>query len=246
MSELPKASTAKPKAPSNDTARKAVAVRALPTTLRLDVAGATLDSLESGLAADCGFPATDRAVWYRVDDPSGLGFVVDASGSDHRVGIAMLGGDPRDNVLMGCSGGSVLTASGGPAGPFYLAALSDARTATHLELAFRALPAPAATVTLDAVGALDGGGARLSGTYSCTGSGSPTTVTISGRLSQGGTQGISSPVDGTCDGATHAWSLLVTGPQAFSTGTAQAVVTASACSGPGCTNKTAQGTVTLS
>lgn len=242
----PSVAAAQPKAPKNDTARKAT-VAAVPSTARLDVAGATLDSLESGLAADCGFPATDRAVWYRVDDPAGKGFVVDASGSDHPVGIAMLGGDPRDNVLMGCSRGAVLTASGGPSGPFYLAVLSDAgATTTHLRLVLRDLPTPTAAVTLDSVGALEDGGARLTGSYSCQGTGTPVTVTISGRLSQSGNEGISSPVDGVCDGATHPWSLLVSGPTAFQSGAAQGVVTASACAGPGCATKTAEGTVTLS
>jgi hypothetical protein len=219
----------------------------LPWTARLDVAGATLDALESGLATDCGFPATDRAVWYRVDDPDGLGFVADASRSDHPVGIAVLGGDPRDNVLMGCSRGSVLTASGGPTGPVYVAILSDAHATSHVAVDFHALvAAPAVAATLDSVGTLDAGAARLAGTYSCSGSGA-VTVSVAGSLAQGADlTGIASPADGVCDGALHPWSLVVSGPSAFQPGPAQGEVTVSACAGAVCTHETARGPVTLS
>src|SRR5699024_9323827 len=75
----PVAPAPKPKRPANDTAKKAVAVGPLPWSTQLDVAGATLDTLEAGLATDCGLATADRAVWYRVDDPNGVGFVADAS-----------------------------------------------------------------------------------------------------------------------------------------------------------------------
>ncbi|KRF27383.1 DUF6299 family protein [Phycicoccus sp. Soil802] len=101
-------------------------------------------------------------------------------------------------------------------------------------------------VTLDAVGTLEAGAARLTGTYSCSGSGAAT-VSISGSLTQGSdVEGISSPVDGVCDGVVHPWSLAMSGPSAFQPGPAQGEVTVSACAGAPCTHDTARGQVTLS
>jgi len=216
--------------PANDASRGAVLIPGLPTTAALDVAGATLDRLEAGLAADCGSPTTDRAVWFRYDDPAGLGFVADASGSDHPVRLALLGGDPRNNVLMGCSAGPVLTASAGPTGPFHVAVLSDARqAASRLQVRFRAIDAaPDGTVTLDADGRLSSGKAVLTGTYSCTG-GSAVSASVSAEAAQGAATGIAAPAEVVCDGAVHPWTLVVSGPADFERGTVAAAATISTC-----------------
>ncbi|MGO4342230.1 DUF6299 family protein [Pedococcus sp. 2YAF34] len=231
--------------PRNDSYRGATVVADLPTTLREGVAAASLDRLETGLAQDCGLPTADRAVWFRYDDPDGAGFVVDASASDHPVAIALLS-DPKANVLMGCSGGPVLTASPGPTGPFWVAVLSDtAQGATTVSVTFRApATAPAAQATLDPTGTVASDGkVALSGRYSCA---AGATGAIGGGLIQGTTSGIATPVDLTCDGTTHTWHLVVSGPTAFAVGSGEAAVDLSACSGTACSHPRASGTVTLS
>lgn len=230
--------------PRNDSYRSATVVRSLPTTFGQDVAGATLDTLEAGLSQDCGLPTADRAVWFRYDDPQGAGFVVDASASDHPVAIALLS-DPRANVLMGCSRGPVLTASPGPTGPFYVAVLSDTTPGTTaLSVGFRALPtAPAAQVTVDPTGTVAADGTvTLTGSYSCA---SGATGAVSAALAQGTVTGQSVPADLTCDGATHTWRLVLSGPSPFAAGPATASVDVSACAGASCSHPRTTGTVTL-
>ena len=201
--------------PANDTAAGATVITSLPTTITQDTTAATTDSLDASLNADCGAPATNASVWFQYTDTTGNGFVATMGSSDYTGGFMVTEGDPSQGNLVAC-GPTTVGVRTTPGQTYYVVAFSDtAVNGGHLEVTFdKAPPMPDLSVTADPKGlAYKDGSAQVSGTYTCTnadGWNSEIDGTLTQRVGRVKIVGYFFVYPLQCDGASHAWSALVT------------------------------------
>ena len=160
--------------PSNDTYAGRVSLE-VPTTVTLDTTEATTGTRDQVLNEQCGAPAVDASVWYRLGSDEGSHVVVDASASDYSVGLIVAHRSGRSWVLDSCGpevvslflepglGYAVLAFDyqddgGGNGGTLVLTTYVPTRRVTM-------------TATVDEVGEVDAraGTAVVSGTLTCRG-----------------------------------------------------------------------------
>jgi Family of unknown function (DUF6299) len=202
--------------PSADTIGGALTA-SLGTTRTLNTTEATTDSVDAGLNANCGAPATDASVWYKLTLSSTSGVIVDVSASTYSAGVIVASGSPGALTLVTCGpAGVVFGATANTT--YYVLAFDDqgdgGGNGGTLSITFTAAPPPPTlALTVAPTGTFNSktGSATLRGTYTCTnGSG----VFISGEASQavGRVATIRGGflLDGPCDGKLHAWTAVVT------------------------------------
>jgi hypothetical protein len=237
--------------PSNDTPAGATAIGSLPTTISEDTTAATTDATDSALNADCGAPATNASVWFKYTDPTGAGFVATMGNSDYTGGFMVTEGDPSQGNLVACGPTTVgVRTTAGQT--YYVVAFSDtAVNGGHLQVTFdQAPPMPELSVTANPKGvAYKDGSAQVSGTYTCTnadGSNSEIDGTLTQRVGRVKILGYFTVYPLQCDGASHAWSALVTSDNGlFRGGKAASVSFGYACGALDCAEGYAEQTVQL-
>ena len=210
----PAFATPKPPAPSNDQVGGAIAITALPYDKTEDTTAATTDSDDAALNANCGAPATNGSVWFSWTAPAGVdGLVVDVSQSTYSAGVIIAERNAGTLSLDTCGPGTVgLPVTAGTT--YYILAFGDtvgAPTGT-LQLHAEAAVIPTVAVTVNRRGKVDhAGDAILTGTYTCS---NGSFVDISTQLNQPvgrvTIQGFGDAFSATCDGATHAWTAVIT------------------------------------
>ncbi|RKT76992.1 hypothetical protein DFJ68_0399 [Terracoccus luteus] len=209
-------------APANDTAGGARALAALPKTVTQNTTTATTDALDAELNAQCGAPATNGSVWFRVVDKTGAGLLVDTTASDYSAGIMIVAGDPSDGGQLVACGPGLSATRGEPGTTYWVMAFSDTPSVTGgtLKATFsEAPPAPTAALTVNrnAVATRDGS-LRLKGTYSCTNAdGYQSDIEglvqqRAGRLKINGFFFVNPIV---CDGKTRKWNALATSDNGY-------------------------------
>lgn len=237
-------------APPNDDYQNATVLSGpLPITVEQSTldADASPDTEAAELNAACGefaSPATDASVWFTYT-PSEAGTVrVDTDGTDYSVGVIAATGGPGNWTVQTC---------GGEAGYFWPA---DAGT-TYTILVFdnqrdgldpggllkmqldMVPPPPTVAVTVDPRGTFNPrtGAARISGTWTCSYSGTSevryTGIFVSLRQRAGRViiVGEGDQFSLPCNSGTQPWTVEVTGDGLFKGGTAEADVFADACVG---------------
>jgi hypothetical protein len=224
-------------APTNDTVAGATAITSLPKTVTQDTRTATTDTVDAGLNAICGAPATNASVWFTYTDTTGSGLVVDVRDSGYSAGVAIVAGSPTaGGELVACSPG-VAAASGAAGTTYYVMAFSDTPGVNGGDLVATfepTPPAPETTVTVDPrATAYKDGSARLTGTYSCLNADGYQSDIEGELVQQVGRVKISGmffvyPLE--CDGAVHPWDAIVTSQNGlFAGGKAANVSVAFAC-----------------
>jgi hypothetical protein len=201
-------------APANDTYanREVIAVGFTDT---VDTTEATTDADDIDINTDCGAPATDASVWYSLTATADMGIVVDVSESTYSAGVAIASGSPGSFVLEACGPGA--SAWSAISGETYTILVFDdqedgspAAGGTLQINVTEAPPPPELSLTVNPRGTFDShtGGARISGTVTCTGEAEFSFIDVlvrqkTGRLfidGEGFIEGF------TCDGTTQAWT----------------------------------------
>jgi hypothetical protein len=241
-------------APSNDTIGGATAV-VLGFHEILDTTEATTDADDAQLNTDCGAPATDASVWYTISLAADSGVVVDVSASDYSAGVLVGVGSPGALELVTCGPGTVgFFAAAGTT--YYVLAIDDQQdgggNGGMLDISFNAAPpTPTVDVTVAPQGTFDArtGTATLHGTFTCT---DADFIDIFGDVTQ--TVGRVSTVhgsfefleEGACDGASHAWTAVVSPDNGkFAGGKALTVAFSFACGAFECAEGFTEQTVRL-
>ena len=231
------ASPASAAAPSNDEFGGAVAV-ALGDHIVLDTTQATTTPDDAALNAECGAPATKASVWYAYTPASNGGVVLDMTASDYSGGFLVFEGTPTADSLINCGPGIV--GFGTTAGTTYTIMVidddEDGNTANGGNLVIDvnvAPPPPTVDVTVDPRAKVDKSGtAWVTGSYSCTNS---DFVELDGELHQNvgrfTVNGYGFFYDeGTCDGASHSFTMPITGENGkFAGGKAASITFTFAC-----------------
>jgi hypothetical protein len=201
--------------PANDTVGGAVDIASLPFSATVDTTEATTDSDDVDINANCGAPATDASVWYTLTG-SDIWVAVDVSTSSYSAGVLVASGGPGNWTIEACGPGAVawLAASGVT---YSLLVIDDqfdggGNGGTLNINAEEIPPPPEVTLTVNPRGTFDShtGGARVSGTVTCTGG--PAEFSFidvfmrqkTGRLfidGEGFIEGFA------CDGSTQNWTV---------------------------------------
>jgi hypothetical protein len=204
-------------APGNDVFSGATAVSALPFSDSVDTTQATTDANDAQLNANCGAPATDASVWYKLDGNDST-VVVDVSQSNYSAGVLVGTGTEGSLSIVTCGPGSVaFYAAAGTT--YYILAIDDQTNGDGLNggtlnISMSAVQSPTLdTFTVNRYGTASSktGVATISGTYSCThGDFIDVFVNANQRVGRGSVLGSGEFYDyNTCDGTTHAWNALV-------------------------------------
>lgn len=224
-------------APSNDEIAGAVPVD-LGEHITLDTTEATTTPADVALDADCGAPQTKASVWYTYTATADGGVVLDMTASDYSGGFLVFQGTPSAGSLVACGPGVV--GLGTSAGTTYTVMVIDddedgnAANGGNLVLDVNAAPPPpTASVTVDPKAKVDKSGtAWLTGSYTCTNS---DFVELDGELHQNvgrfTVNGYGGFFDeGTCDGASHSFSMSISGENGkFAGGKAASITFTYAC-----------------
>jgi uncharacterized protein DUF6299 len=248
------AAFAKPAGPSNDAISGATAIGALPFNTTEDTTSATTDSQDTQVNSSCGAPHTDASVWFSLAATSDQELIVDVSKSNYSAGIIVATGSPGSLTTQVCSPGSLIfQASNGTT--YYILAFDDQSDGSgnggQLVMSVDvAPPPPTVSVTVDSIGHLDHqGDAVITGTENCSAQDlqySELDVSASQNVGRIGTiQGFGFG-DLPCDGATHAWSVVVS-PQSgkFAGGKAKVSADGFACNITSCSDSSVSQTVQL-
>jgi hypothetical protein len=199
--------------PLNDTYpnRQVIAVGFTDT---VNTTEATTDADDMDINTDCGAPATDASVWYELTPSADMGIVVDVSSSNYSAGVLIASGSPGNFTIEACGpGASAWSALSGV--PYAILVIDDQDDGSGnggtLEITVaEAPPPPELSLTVNPRGTFDShtGGARISGTVTCTGEAEFSFIDVFvrqkvGRLFIDG----SGFIEGfTCDGTTQPWS----------------------------------------
>jgi len=204
-------------APANDTISGATSVSSIPFDTTEDTTNATTDSQDSDVNANCGAPHTDASVWFTIASGSDQELIVDVSQSNYSAGVIVASGSPGNLTLESC--GPAETAFYAASGTtYYILAFDDQSDGSgnggQLVLSVAvAPPPPQVSVTIDPRGHLDRqGDAIISGTETCTAQDlqfSELDVNASQSVGRVSTIQGSGFGDLVCDGAAHAWSVVV-------------------------------------
>ena len=250
-------------APGNDTQAGAVVIpNSLPFHSSQSTTEATVDSGESVASSYClgvGAPAFEHAVWFRATIPAGVtqAIRVDTSASDYGTGIAVLADTGGTLNAVDCVPGTYVTPGAPPAGSYYFVVFGDGTTPAtsgNLDLAVDFLPPPPdISLTVDPTGtATKEGGAWVSGTVTCSSSGSNGAIfDVEGSISQTvGRLIISSYFFSgesvPCDGSSYPWRAYAPPSNGkFSGGKSLTVSMAFGCNDGGCNSAYAEATVKL-
>jgi hypothetical protein len=204
-------------APTNDTYpdRQTISTGFSDT---VDTTEATTDADDVDIAAGClGVPALDASVWYSLTATADMGIVVDVSSSTYSAGVIIASGDPGAYTVEACGPGAAVWSA--LSGVTYTILVFDdqedgAGNGGTLQInVAEAPPPPELTLTVNPRGTFDShtGGARISGTITCTGEADFSFIDVqvrqkTGRLfidGEGFIEGF------TCDGSTQAWTTDV-------------------------------------
>ena len=204
-------------APANDT-YAGIQTVTLGFNATIDTTQATTDSDDSLInGPDCGAPATDASLWYRITG-TGSGVLVDVSSSDYAAGVIVATGDPTNGFsLVTCGPGAV--AFQGDSGVDYTMLVFDdqqdgAGNGGTLRISIgEAPPPPDVSLTVNPRGTFNShtGSATISGTVTCTGSADFSFIDVQARQKVGRLF-----IDGegfiegfACDGTTQPWSAEI-------------------------------------
>jgi hypothetical protein len=201
-------------APTNDT-YAGIQTIAVGFTDTVDTTEATTDAVDTEINADCGAPATDASVWYSLTATADMGIVVDVSSSNYSAGVIIASGSPGSFTIENCGPGASAWAA--LSGVTYSILVFDdqqdgAGNGGTLEInVAEAPPPPELTLTVNPRGTFDShtGGARISGTVTCTGVADFSFIDVfvrqkTGRLFIDGEGFIDNFA---CDGSTQAWTV---------------------------------------
>jgi hypothetical protein len=202
--------------PGNDMFTGATDIAALPFTETINTTEATTDADDDEMnVADCGAPATDASVWYTVTAPADMFIVADVSSSNYSAGAIVATGSPGSFSFVTCGPGAVVWEAA--SGTTYAILVFDdqldgAGTGGMLTINVEEVPPPPeVTLTVNPRGIFDShtGGARVSGTVTCTGDAEFSFIDVfmrqrSGRFfieGEGFIEGFA------CDGTTQNWTV---------------------------------------
>jgi hypothetical protein len=188
-------------APTNDT-YAGIQTVAVGFTDTVGTTDATTDADDLDIAAGClGVPALDASVWYSLTATADMGIVVDVSASTYSAGVIIASGGPGAYTVESCGPGA--SAWSALSGVTYTILVFEINVA-------EAPPPPELTLTVNPRGTFDShtGGARISGTITCTGEADFSFIDVfvrqkTGRLfidGEGFIEGFA------CDGSTQAWT----------------------------------------
>ena len=222
--------------PLNDTPAGATPITALPFSDSVMIDEATTDALDATLNAQCGAPATEGSVWYRVDATEDGALVFDVSQSTFSAGALVTVGDPANGNVITCGPGAVIFAVTA-AQSYYVMAFSDTPGVTTGTLVVNAMAAPppiSVDVTVDSKGTFNAktGSATITGTLTCSGEDAQFAgVTVDLRQLVGRFTVLGSgSIEASCTSSPQPWSvevLPITGK--FAGGRTVSVTTAFAC-----------------
>lgn len=238
--------------PSNDTSAGAVSVVSLPFSATVDTSGATTDSEDTALNAQCGAPATERSVWYTYTAPTGVdGIVVDVSQSGYSAGAIVAepdgaGGWNVDACGPGTTGTYVV-----PGTTYRILAFSDTAGVSggQLRITIDEAVVPTIDVAVNPRGKVDkAGNALISGTYTCTGSDYVELFTqVKQPVGRFAINGDGYSAVGACDGVQHTWeSTVVPNNGKFAGGKAATFIFGFTCGPVFCADGFVEQTVKLS
>jgi hypothetical protein len=226
--------------PSNDTITGATAITTLPFEDVVDTTEATTDAEDAAINLNCGAPATNGSVWYKLTAGTSPAYVVDVSKSDFTAGVIVATGTPGSLSIVACGPQTVgFEAIQGET--YYIMGFSDNPNVVggQLTLGVRESgPPPKVSMTVADTGRVAKSGvATLTGTYTCIGDAD--FLVLDGTLQQeqkGGVQvrGNFEAAGLTC-GGTADWSVQVT-PESgkFVRGLAATIGFTGACNAVGC------------
>ena len=182
----------------------------------VDTTEATTDTDDLDIAAGCfGVPALDASVWYELTPTADMGIVVDVSQSTYSAGVIAASGSPGNWTVEACGpGATAWSASNGVT--YTILAFDDQQDRSGnggtLEIQIlEAPPPPEVSLTVNPRGTFDShtGGARISGTVTCTGDAEFSFIDVFVRQKVGRLF-----IDGggfiegfACDGTTQAWTV---------------------------------------
>jgi hypothetical protein len=222
-------------APSNDAFGGATSISSLPFSDSLDTTEATTDSDDTEANQDCGAPATEASVWYKLaGDDSGV--LVDVSNSDYSAGVIVVTGTPGSFSLVTCGPGSVaFTADSGTT--YYILAFDDTTgSGNGGQLSLDVSEFSPATVDAISVNGTakfhKDGSATVTGTVTCSGDVVYSEIDLSMTQSVGRVRinGFGFTNGFACDGTAQPWSVDVNGDNGlFKGGKAKVSVDAFVC-----------------
>ena len=241
-------------APANDELAGAVAV-ALGDHITQDTTEATTTAADGDLNANCGAPVTTASVWYSYTPAADGGVVLDMSSSDYSGGFLVFEGTPTADSLVTC--GQFTVGFFAAAGTTYnVMVIDDDLDGTGLNggslvMDVSAAPPPPtvaisvypkAKVTRD-------GTALITGSYTCT---DADFIEVDGQLTQlvgrFKVTGYGFFFDtGTCDGASHSFTMPISGENGtFAGGKAASITFTFACGAFDCADGYVEQKVMLS
>ena len=224
-------------APANDEVAGAVAV-SLGDHITQDTTEATTTPADSDLNANCGAPVTTASVWYSYTAAADGGVIFDMSSSDYSGGFLVFEGSPTADSLITCGPGTValFAAAGTTYNIMVIDDDLDGNLANGGNLVMdvtAAPPPPTVDVTVDPRAKVDRNGtAWVTGHYSCTDAdfvelGGQLTQTV-GRFKINGFGFVFE--EGTCDGASHSFTMPITADNGkFAGGKAASITFTFAC-----------------
>jgi hypothetical protein len=204
-------------APANDT-YAGIQTVTLGFNATVDTTQATTDSNDNLMnGPDCGAPATDASVWYRITGTD-TGVLVDLSGSNYSAGAIVATGDPQNGFSLVTCGPEAVAFQGDAGVEYTILVFDDQQDGSGnggtLQIAVgEAPPPPDVTLTVDPRGTFNShtGSATIRGTVTCTGSADFSFIDVTARQKVGRLF-----IDGegfiegfACDGTTQAWSTEV-------------------------------------
>jgi hypothetical protein len=202
--------------PGNDTFAGATDITAIPFTETIDTTEATTDADDAEMnVADCGAPATDASVWYTITPSADAFLVADVSSSNYSAGAIVATGSPGSFSFVTCGPGAVVWDAA--SGVTYSILVFDDQldgsgTGGSLTINVDVVPPPPdVSITVNKRGMFDAhtGGARVSGTVTCTGDAEFSFIDVFMRQKVGrffiDGEGF---IEGfACDGSTQPWSV---------------------------------------
>jgi len=201
-------------APANDTYpnREVITVGFNDT---VDTTEATTDADDTDINTNCGAPATDASVWYELTPSADMDVVVDVSSSNYSAGVLIASGSPGNFTIEACGpGASAWSALSGVA--YAILVIDDqfdgsGNGGSLIINVVEAPPPPEVSLTVNPRGTFNAhtGGARISGTVTCTGDAEFSFIDVFVRQKVGRLF-----IDGggfiegfACDGTTQAWTV---------------------------------------
>lgn len=238
--------------PSNDTVAGAVAISSLPFDSTVDVSEATSDALDATLNEQCGAPATQASIWFSYTAPAEVaGVILDVSQSSYSSGVIVAEPDGNGGYFVDVCGPDTVGFQTQEGTTYTILAFNYVvgSTGGFIRLQAEAATVPTLTVTVNPTGKVDRyGNALISGTYTCSGADWVSLDTsVTQRVGRFAIQGQGFTGSEVCDGASYAWSVLVTPYNGkFAGGKAVSVTYAFGCGTLFCADTFVSQTVRLS